>query len=218
MSPPLGAPDEPLADGFYAYTIEQWYPIASEPALQADIRVRRFESCARAESRGGDLPLHCEDVWTDDAVTIDTRFAIDRPLRIDEDVVVGYTGPAACGADGVDQYVTTGAGYTTMIDQLWTDYDEWIGTYVGNPSLGVDEDEIRERLRTDPASPFEVDPCGFGGLDVQWTSPEGVRVLLQSLGSIEHGGQRDPWELTFPVTLQVSDGQIALYVGGYYRS
>jgi hypothetical protein len=135
---------------------------------------------------------------------------------MDADVVVGYTAPGDCGPNGQDppgakQYVTTGAGYTEMTTELANDYTAWIGSALIGPSAGLTDEQILERLRTDPASPFEVDTCG----GVRWTSSRGIDVLLQSLrgaGSLP----RESWELTIPVTMHVSDGRVMLYIGGYY--
>jgi hypothetical protein len=137
-------------------------------------------------------------------------------------VVVGYTAPSECEPNdppGSVQYVTTGAGYSELTTELANDYAEWIGSALGGPLVSptpsgptlLSEEQILERLRTDPASPFVVETCG-----VRWTSSRGIPVLLQSLtGSA--AGWRESWQLTFPVTLHVEGGQVMLYIGGYYR-
>jgi hypothetical protein len=227
-SPPLGPPDEPLADGVYPFTFQRWNPESEtwtpEPDdVAAIIAVQRFESCALDQSQGGDLALGCEPEWSRDAVAVDRRYTIQFPITIDEHVVVGYTAPSECGPNGQDppgsvQYVTTGAGYSELTSEFANDYAEWIGSALGGPSISppptgptrLTEEQILERLRTDPASPFVVDACG-----VRWTSSRGIPVLLQSL-SAPGVGWRESWQLTFPVTLHVRGGQVMLYIGGYY--
>lgn len=228
-SPPLGPPDEPLADGVYPFTFQRWNPefetwTQKPDDLAAILEVQRFESCALDESQGGNLALGCISEWSDNAISIDRRYAIEFPITIDENVVVGYTAPSECGPNGQDplgsvQYVTTGAGYSELTSEFANDYAEWIGSALGGPSISapstgptrLTEEQILERLRTDPASPFVVDPCG-----VRWTSSRGIPVLLQSLSG-SGAGWRESWQLTFPVALHVSDGQVMLYIGGYYR-
>ncbi len=226
-SPPLGPPDGPLADGVYPFAFQRWNPefktwTQDPDDLAAILEVQRFESCALDESQGGDLPLGCEAEWSDDAIAVDVRFAIQFPKTIDENVVVGYTAPSECAPDGQDppgsvQYVTTGAGYSELTSELANDYAAWIGSALGGPSISppptgptrLTEEQVLERLRTDPASPFVVEPCG-----VRWTSSRGIPVLLQSLSG-PGAGWRESWQLTFPVTLQAKDGLVMLYVGGY---
>ncbi|MFN0090200.1 MAG: hypothetical protein ACKVWR_08035 [Acidimicrobiales bacterium] len=233
-SPPFRPPDEPPGDGVYPFTFQRWNPefktwTQNPDDLAAILEVQRFESCALDESQGGDLPLGCASEWSSKAVEVDRRYAIQFPITMDENVVVGYTAPGACLANGQEnppvgsQYVTTGAGYSELTSELATDYAVWIGSALGGPSISppptgptrLTEEQVLERLRTDPASPFVVvEPSPF---DVCWTSSRGIPVLLQSLSG-PSASWAESWELTFPVTLHVQSGQVMLYIGGYYRS
>ena len=212
-SPDLPAPAGQLEDGVYTYEIENWSP-SWEPV--ARIRVQSFVSCDLADEIAG---LRCEPPVDPDSVSIDPRYAIEQPFTIDEELVVGYTGPGDCDTGAGGQYVTTGAGYAEMIQEFSADYNEWIGPLANAPSnWGVTDEAILDHLAS-LDTPFVVDPCGMsGGMTLLWTSSRGVPVLMQTIRSSRHVGALDVSELTFPTTLHVENGRMMIYVGGYFRS
>lgn len=217
-SPPLPAPTEPLADGVYRFEILGWGP--EDPQQRMRLLVQPFVACT--ESTDTRYLERCEQPYEPDAVGVDISQGIVSTITLDEDVTVGYSGFAGCEAGSTEwtspQWATTGVGLGELLTEISTDYSAPIWMPMVNRHWGITEEQILENLRTDPERAFTVEPCGMLGA-ISWTSGDGVGVLLQMLGWPDADGAdaRQPWQFVRPVTLQVHDGQLTLFVEGGYQ-